>query len=197
VATNEDTRYDKCTEFNDIVLQKLTADDSVKVVMLSAYWALYENGVRMQTDPNHGSVYLCESENCTALSTGDNSKLMKQGLKNIIELLVASGKKVILIGPIPELEINGAATIARMELLDKVREVRSHWKSVKSRMQGSIAVLNDLQDGNDITSVFPHRVLCGDDFCEVETKDMPLCGYSVIQADSCGQHELSVEARIQ
>jgi peptidoglycan/LPS O-acetylase OafA/YrhL len=173
-AANEETPYENCADFNEKVLDQLSLDNNVKVVILSGYWSLYANGIRTPTDPNPGAVYLCETESCDNLSTEDNRALLKKGLKNILDVLSANGKRVILIGPIPDLEINGATTIARMRLLDRVFEVRSSWDYMRSHLDPAVTLLVELQDGAEITSVFPHIALCGIDYCNIEIDGMPL-----------------------
>jgi peptidoglycan/LPS O-acetylase OafA/YrhL len=174
LASSKDNMYENCTRFNDLVLRKLLEKDQVKVVILAGYWSLYANGVRKDSDPNPGDIYLCQAENCDTLDTKNNPDLMKKGLSDLLDELLAHDKQVILIGPIPDLDINGAFTIARMQMLEIEREVRPSRKSVDSNMDAAISVINAIKLEKEVKSLFPHTVLCDSDYCNVMHDKMPL-----------------------
>lgn len=174
LAHNEHSAYHDCTKFNDLVLRELAADRQVDVVMLAAYWSLYANGIRKETDPNPGNVFLCPVDDCRTEDTKDNPEFMKRGLSAIIDTLSAQGKQVVLIGPVPELDINGAATIARMELLHNEREIRPSRASTESSMESALSVMKELERETGVQLLFPHTVLCDSDYCNAAFDDMPL-----------------------
>jgi peptidoglycan/LPS O-acetylase OafA/YrhL len=174
LASSKDRMYDNCTRFNDLVLRELSASEQVKVVILAGYWSLYANGIRKDSDPNTGDIYLCQAGDCDILDTKNNPELMKKGINNMLNVLLPQDKNVILIGPIPDLDINGASTIARMQLLEIRREVRLSREAVESHMGFAISVMNAIEREKGVKSLFPHTVLCDNDYCNVMHDKMPL-----------------------
>lgn len=106
-----------CTEMNQSVWAFLKARNDLPVVVLAARWALSVEGDRYRQEAG-SPISLAWSGNPDAEpSSGDNASLLENGLMATVEEIVATGREVIILGPIPEVGLDVPNLLARGEML--------------------------------------------------------------------------------
>jgi hypothetical protein len=59
-------------------------------------------------------------------------------------------------------------------MLNLKSDVRAKREAVEARLEASINIIQDLQDGRNVTAIFPHKPLCEDACCKITENEMPL-----------------------
>lgn len=91
----------QCAAYNDFVLKRLTADPTVKIVIVHASWSVSFNPLenRDQLVPEGGKVITTSSQERSA-------QVLEASLRKTLESLRAAGKQVVVIGDVPFFMVN-------------------------------------------------------------------------------------------
>ncbi len=174
-ASSEKAVYSRCAEYNQRVLNHIKSDPGIKLVVLSAFWSLYTNGERLASDPNHGDVYLYDTSTGEISQSPDkNRSLLEKGLIATISELTRNGRAVLIVGPFPELDFDGASTLARNDLFHLNRDIRPTMKDVEKRSKSFLSILNRITKKYPIKVSLPHLALCRNSYCEVMADNKPI-----------------------
>jgi peptidoglycan/LPS O-acetylase OafA/YrhL len=103
--------YAPCTAFNGQVLEYVSTDPAVDVVVLSARWTLYTENERFGNDPGPIS-YLVDGDD-REWSPAASKRVFARALHATVTALRAAGRDVILLGTIPPLGVNVPDCLAR------------------------------------------------------------------------------------
>lgn len=157
-------QVDWCESTSSNALKQVAGMPSIKTVILAANWHLYIKGTRFR----HRYDRLWE------IRAGDreqlNADVFKQQIKKTIDLLVSSGKNVIVMKQTPEINIDPASCLMTRPLVitkkDKKCEVLAD--SVKAYL-GEYEIVFDkaIPQDNRVKVIDPFRVLCSDVDCLV------------------------------
>jgi len=158
--------YAACTAFNRRVLNYVTEDRSIEVVMLISRWTLYTENARFGTDDQGPITYLVDPAD-RSLSTDASRRVFSRHLDATIAGLREAGKTVIVLGTIPPLGINVPACIARNYMpFSDVRQcsvdadlVLPHLRYVDSEIER----LGMNRPG--VCTYLPKKALCPDGTC--------------------------------
>ena len=93
-----------CRDFNRFVLNRISNTPEIKVVILAARWALSTKGTRYGQESGK-QVRLIDLD-ATNNEKQSNIVLFGQGLERTVKKLRDLGKKVVLVGPVPEIGID-------------------------------------------------------------------------------------------
>jgi peptidoglycan/LPS O-acetylase OafA/YrhL len=105
-----------CTRFNESVLSWLESRPDVPVVVLGARWTLSVEGSRYRGEAGKGVNLEWIGDSMTHPGVTDNAALIEAGLNATVTEILATGRKVILLGPIPEIGQNVPKAHARHAL---------------------------------------------------------------------------------
>lgn len=104
-------------DFTNQVWLWLEGRQDVRLVVLGARWTLYVEGTRPQGEAG-SDLRLEWTGNQTRYSGGlDNATLVEMTLRETVMAIVATGREVVLLGPVPEVGRNVPASNARQALL--------------------------------------------------------------------------------
>ena len=100
---------------------------------------------------------------------------LETGLERTVTALKEAGKSVVLVYPIPEVGYDVPTTLAQIEASGRsasefVRSVDLYW----ARQRSVSEILDRIGDGEKITRIYPHSLLCDDTECLTFAQGTPL-----------------------
>lgn len=177
-------REDDCATFNEEVEQEILQDQSIDIVVLMARWTLYLEGTLF--DNGEGGLESGSGLFAVPLNQPDlsrNSAVRKQLIAEIysrqIEKLIAGGKRVVLVYPIPESGWNVPRFLAREILIGKQRDelLSTDYRIYQRRNDRVIKTFNTIGDHPSLHRIFPDLLFCNKELpgrCLLQDQDGPL-----------------------
>lgn len=104
--------YRPCTAFNRQVLEYVTTDPDVRVVLLSARWGLYTENERFGRDDPGPITYLVDPGS-PALSPEASKRAFTRALDATVAKLREAGRTVLVLGGVPPVGVNVPDCLAR------------------------------------------------------------------------------------
>jgi hypothetical protein len=162
-----------CRAANDSVLDLVTSRDEVDTVLLAARWSLYAAGTAYWRK-FEGSAYLSDGA-AEARSAGSNEVVFRRGLARTVARLAAAGKRVVVVGPVPEVVAEVPSALARSAWFGRpVTAVAPSRGDFDERNRVVLAALDEIGRETPATVVRPHGALCDAAKCRVERDGMVL-----------------------
>jgi hypothetical protein len=156
-----------CHVFNQTVLESIAKTPDIITVILVARWALSTKGTRYR-DEIGPPVQLVDVET-TGGGQSSNVDLFGIGLARTIDALISLGKKVVLIGPVPEIGIDVPTShfiaAASGRNLDAI--ISPTVEEYYARTSEVFSEFSKYVNNDDIRIVNPASLLCADGFCSV------------------------------
>ncbi len=107
-----------CAAFNDAVMAFLGGRDDIPVVILSARWALSAEGTR--TDEGGKDALLADVAGNLPSGTPDrNYAIFRAGMRDTVDAILATGRRVVILGGVPEIGWPVPETLARSLMTGK------------------------------------------------------------------------------
>jgi peptidoglycan/LPS O-acetylase OafA/YrhL len=138
-----------------------------KNVVLVARWANYAQGGGYR----NGRWYK------TTFDQGDlakNQAAFEAAMTATVESIIASGRTVTIVGPVPDLKLNPPDTIMRAMMHGATADVRATFADFETRQTDVLALLKRLEQRPGVRVVYPHRSLCDAQVCRTMEGMMPL-----------------------
>ena len=157
-------RKPKCHEVSNRVTFLLQRKDITDVV-IAARWAYYTEG-----DLDAG-------QETNRFNTGDivrNREIFAASLRGTIERIRATGHRVTLIGPIPELKSHLPNAMMKAMMRGEQRDFSLPFASFARRQVETFKLLSALDAMPGVRVVYPHKVLCDATTCRTTANGMPL-----------------------
>jgi peptidoglycan/LPS O-acetylase OafA/YrhL len=107
-----------CTDFNQSVVTWLEDRMDIPVVVLGARWTLSVEGTRYRGEAGSEVDLEWIGNPASRPSYFDNAALVEAGLNATVERLANAGRRVILLGPVPEIGRNVPFAAARQVMFD-------------------------------------------------------------------------------
>jgi len=148
-------------------VEALLKSDGYRNVVLVARWALYAEGGGYR----NGKWY------STAFDQGDVSKnraAFRAGLTATIDKIVATGRTVAIVGPVPDLKFNPPETMIRAMMRGEAADLRATRAHFEERQTNVLALLRELAQKPGVRIVYPHESLCDVAVCRTVDGAMPL-----------------------
>lgn len=159
-----------CIAGNQERLEYVLARPEISKVILAARWALYSRGRATNHGPaetNAGLPVLEDSDGREYPQfTIEARQGLRRGLYALVDRLLAAGKHVVVIYPVPEMGYDIPSTMARLAAEGRMPNVFAvPEKRFFYRQRFSIALLDGLGSHRNLTRVYPDRALCPSDRC--------------------------------
>jgi hypothetical protein len=153
-----------CRAFVDAVIAAVNREKP-RLVVVSARWANLASAVRSPGDGRPSGQIVDIATN--GLMT------LEDALARTLHLLERGGSRVILIGPVPEIEYHVPRTLVRS--LRGIGELPVVTRSqFDTRQEQVMAALAGIERLGHFAVLYPHRVLCGDVTCTAAEGKRPL-----------------------
>jgi peptidoglycan/LPS O-acetylase OafA/YrhL len=158
----------QCASINQAILDYILASAAVEDVMLSARWAWWAEGTRYRNEP--GPLIRLLPLIATRDGGDSNLSALEAGLARTVAVLTAAGKRVWLIGPVPEVGLNVPNYFyLRSAGLTDV-EAAPTWAAFKARQANVLPLLDRIQHRYPVGLVWPHALLCNGASCRIASE---------------------------
>jgi|APLak6261663543_1056040.scaffolds.fasta_scaffold01058_4 peptidoglycan/LPS O-acetylase OafA/YrhL len=165
------TEYRECEVFNDRVMELLKKRKDITTVVLAARWPVYalEAVFGVPEEVPGAAKYALKIRDSNVLTPISSMEVFGESLSKTIGLLVQAGKKVVVVGAVPEMKYNAPGCVARerMSLLSSM-QCGLYQDKVVSRILGVNDVLGRAANQYQAIAVYPDSILCQKGYCAVE-----------------------------
>jgi hypothetical protein len=164
--------FEHCDEGADRVLAAIADRPELRTVLLVSRWAFYAEGERYLHEAGH-PVFIRDAAT-ERVSFAENGRVFERGLERTLDALAALGRRVVIVGQVPENEFDLAVAMARARWLG--REVS--FDPARADFEARQAVVDALfraAVARGAAEVLPlGEGLCPDERCPVERDGWPL-----------------------
>jgi peptidoglycan/LPS O-acetylase OafA/YrhL len=165
------TEYRECEVFNNKVMELLRIRKDITTVVLAARWPVYalEAVFGISEEVPGAAKYSLKAHDSNVRTHISSMEVLGVSLSKTIGLLIRAGKKVIVVGAVPEMKYNAPQCVARgrISLLSSMQCGLSQDKVV-SRILGVNDVVGRAANQHQAAAVYPDSILCQDGYCAVE-----------------------------
>ena len=161
---------ENCREHNTKILAFLRSA-SIETVFLVGHWtayaerSYYDNG--KLTPIEH-----VQDDASQELSLQEDHRVFARALGRTAETLRANGKKVVIVGQVPEIGVDVPTTLAKRRMRGLPEDIGPMLADFKARNATVLHALTSLE--GEVNLVFPHEALCAGSRCEVVREGHPL-----------------------
>lgn len=164
--------YRYCGEYNLEMFALAVNDPSLRTVVLAARWTNWrigESGNRVETPVD----IRLEDELGMATSPRDNARIWEAGFLKLVQALEASGKRVVIIGPIPEPEFDVPQRlyVARFGLVPTPKPLTV--ADFQKRHEFILRYFSVLAKTEHVEFIWPHIALCHAAICPLIENGAP------------------------
>lgn len=169
-----------CAEFNAAILDRLAAETGIGTVILAARWTLSAEGSRYKQEEGAAvelrDVGAGSGEKGSAGGTDTNGNLFALGIERTIAEVAALGRRIVLVGQVPEVgyDVPAAAFAARLRGTDVTAAIGPTLAEYRDRTARVRPVLEAIAARTGVTYLQPATRLCDEERCRVVIDDVPL-----------------------
>jgi peptidoglycan/LPS O-acetylase OafA/YrhL len=169
----------QCIRANDRKLHYVLAHPEIRTIIVAARWSLYVNGRATGLGPaeTNGSVPELRTRDGRLLAQFSQAARheFSKGLHGLVERLLASGRKVVLVYPIPETGYDVPSTLARLSNRgDDPGSFTTPLGAYETRQEFALETLDSFGDRPHLERVYPQEVLCRGRRCLTSKNGKPL-----------------------
>ena len=151
-----------CATSNDRVLEALRADPELVDVVLVGRWALYFEGSGYGQERIRAPLEMTSSD-----AARNRAALIGAMLERTATSLAAAGRRVWVVGPVPEVGLEVPLVLARARMLGRVVDLDPPLADFLARQREVLSVLERLRESPSVHVILPHERLCGERLCDV------------------------------
>jgi peptidoglycan/LPS O-acetylase OafA/YrhL len=140
-------------------MERILADPNIEEIILVGRWGLYAEGVASLNEAGTRPRRFVERDDAA------NRAAFARVLTQTVEKIRAAGKRVVIIGPVPEFEINVPAAFIKGAMRGKRDEIVMPRATFDERQRGVLPVLARLAQMDGVRVVYPHAQLCDNAVC--------------------------------
>ena len=159
----------ECNEIAVAMLQYLRARPEIEDVVLISRWTLLSEGTYYA--PEEGVPILLSDQRTRVRSHAENRRVLERSLSRIVAPLAAIGKRVWIVGPVPEVGVNVPKALANAERFELEVALEPSRAEFATRQRATLAILNRVAARHGATVVPVHEALCDANKCRVESRD--------------------------
>ena len=167
--TDEPT--ERCARFDDAAL-KIASQPQVSLVILAARWAYYDQGAGYGPDSNE--VRRLIDLNPPDHPDASQHAMFARLLDRTVDALVRAGKRVAVVGPVPEAEVDVPETMALAEIYHSGTVARLSYANYRARNSYVLKDLAMLKSKYGVVVVDPAQLMCANSQCELMRDGRPL-----------------------
>ncbi|MGH8222301.1 MAG: acyltransferase family protein [Woeseiaceae bacterium] len=162
-------RRSQCNETTAAVLEYLRTRPEIEDVVLISRWALLSEGTFYA--PESGEPILLSDRETRVRGRAENRRVFERALSRTVDRLAAAGKRVWIVGPVPEVGVNVPKALANAERFGFEVDIAPSRAEFETRQRVTLAILDRVAAQHGATVVPVHEALCNEDTCRVESLD--------------------------
>ncbi|MET1756678.1 acyltransferase family protein [Novosphingobium sp. RD2P27] len=160
----------ECIAGNQQRLDYVLGHPEISTVILAARWSLYSRGRATRYGPaeTNADLPVLEDSNGTPYPqfTAQAREGLRRGLYDLVHTLLAAGKHVVIMYPVPEMGYDIPSTMARLAAEGRMPNAFAiPERGFLHRQRFSIPLLDGLGNHPNLKRVYPDRTLCPSDRC--------------------------------
>jgi hypothetical protein len=155
-----------CRKFNEAVAEFLRKRPDINEVMLAARWSRTALGTPYGHENGH-IAWLSDASSTTE-SFDEDRAVFARGLDRTFTVLSHEHRKIVAIGPVPEVGWSVPETSAKLLLLHSTFDIRPEVSKFKNRQQYVLSVIEALRRKYPMTVLSPSDILCGPTRCDIQ-----------------------------
>lgn len=159
----------RCDAFADAVLAYALAEPAITDVILIGRWGQLAEGRPYGHEPGD-PVRLVDAHDGPTGAAG-NRRVLERSLATTAAALHGAGKRVWILGPVPEVGWDVPGTLARAMRFDRQVDIAPTRAEFEARQRHAFAILQRVAAGHDATLVPLHPWLCDTERCRVVGRD--------------------------
>jgi hypothetical protein len=161
-----------CLDFNDAVVAFAGSIAAPHTVVIAGRWALWTTG-RAYKQEFLEPVFLVDAESRRE-GYEENPAVFERGIHRSIEALRRAGKRVVLLGPVPEVGFHVPKVLAMEHRNHLGRVIAPTLDEFFQRERLALPILEREAKALGAELVYPHEALCAGGACRVEANGRPL-----------------------
>jgi len=155
-----------CETINEAIFHMIVENRSIDTVVLAARWGWWAESRRYKSEAGAPVTLLLPDVH--AGSGVGNHAALAAGLEQTITALLSAGKRVWLVGPVPEVGYNVPRYFyLRSRGFAQGLEIAPTIAEFDERQRFVLALLDDLARRHPIGTIWPHERLCNDVGCDI------------------------------
>ncbi len=159
---------DHCKKYHGRT-QKLLASQAVRDVFLVGRWATCVEGTRYKQEL--GGVRILYDNKSDRSRARTDPAAFERGLARTLAMLERRGKRAVIVADVPEVGYHTAEVSARLVWWDIPFDIRPTRTEFFARQKGVFATFDSLRLRYQFDVVYPHKILCDADHCQVQRGD--------------------------
>jgi len=160
---------EECDEIAVAMLEYLRARPQIEDVVLIGRWALLSEGTFYA--PEQGVPILLSDEETRVRSHAENRRVVERALSRNVVRLASIGKRVWIVGPVPEIGVNVPKALANAERFRREVALEPTRAEFETRQRPTLAILSRVAARHGATVVPVHEALCNANRCRVKSRD--------------------------
>jgi hypothetical protein len=160
-----------CEVFNDDVVDLIRNHAALRTVVIASRWTLTADGRRYLAEAG-ADTFVRDSQSHDA-SRAENRAVFARGLDRTLTALRDAGRRVIVVGPIPEIGYDVPTTMARNIWFGRGISIEPTIAAFLDRQRFVLETLADAQTRFGFELVQPYLSLCDAERCSVGTQLHP------------------------
>lgn len=157
----------ECDFYSGAIAKILSEDRRIRLVIIAARWANYTMDKPSEALERQTTTRIGEAE---ALVPGDmetSRRVLESSLRRMIEVVVAAGKQVVLLGQVPPYATSPVACLVRTRQSNGAeQDCFAPARNVRSHLDYSNNLLRSIADASSKVEAFlPSELLCNQELC--------------------------------
>lgn len=164
---NESAVFRKCLE-PPRELERILRDENIREIVMFARWGLYAEGEPSQNEAGTRPRRFVEADDAA------NRLAFARVLRATVEKVRAAGKRIVIIGPVPEFDVNVPSAVIKAAMRGKREDIVIPRAVFEKRQRAVLPLLAELSRMEGVRVVYPHDFLCDADVCRGAVGDKAL-----------------------
>lgn len=161
-----------CEAFNSRVVDLIRREESLTTVILVSRWTLTADGRRYLNES--GADTFVRDTQSQEVGLSENAAVFRRGLERTLAALNEAGKRIVVVGPVPEIGFDVPTTLARNLWFKRGFEIEPGREAFFARQRFVLDTLQDLQRQAAFVLLQPYQLLCDTARCRIGSNDRPL-----------------------
>jgi len=157
-----------CREVNNRVLEYILSTPSIETVILAARWSLWAEGTRYKREDRKPSFVRITAPDGKPGDAPDNQVAFAEGMEKTLSILAGAGRKIWLVGPVPEVGYDVPRSIYLGKLGLGGMDVRPTREEFDQRQRFVVSLFRELAKKYPVKLIWPHEALCDKVKCDVQ-----------------------------
>ena len=165
-----------CAETSQRILEFIVAESSIKNVILIGRWGYFAEGTSYKDEPtDRFRIKHALLENISTPESKPAHEVLAIAFDKTISALVAAGKRIWIVGPLPEVGVNVPKALYLKSLgIARNYEIEPTRLEFNRRQVHVFQILETVAQRYPVRIVWPHLVLCDKNTCMVKALGKPL-----------------------